>query len=199
MAKLKTVYPAHPISGDVEGNLARVRAIVRELHFTPGIMPVAPYVADCGILDDSILTEREMGMKTVEEYFRRGMIDEVWLYGPKISAGMKNEILLAWDYGLPVEAQTQETVREFDGLSGHPDYANHSEVLLRRLFRIGTVPIRILESNMLRTHPHINMRDVLSHITIHHKTVQYDGIGMLCLTECGRSQMAALHERFWRK
>lgn len=195
MARLKTVYPAHPVSGDVEGNLARVRAIVRKLHFMPGVMPVAPYVADCGILDDSILEEREMGMKTAEEYFRRGMIDEVWLYGPKISNGMKGEILLAWDYGLPVVAMTQETDLYLDRLSGYPDYADHREVILRRVYRLGQVPLRVLEFNIMRTHPQIDVRGTVSNMLCY-KWLQHDAIGMLDLADFGHVHMDSLHKRF---
>jgi hypothetical protein len=109
-----TVYPAHPIGGDVEKNLKKVRAIVRQLHLTPGIQPVAPYLADCseGVLDDSVPKERAIGIASAREYFARGMIDEVWLYGPCISEGMRGEIELAWKFHIPVCAMTPGTVKE---------------------------------------------------------------------------------------
>ena len=110
---MKTVYPAHPIGGDVENNVKLIRKIVRMLHFTPGIMPVAPYMVDVqGVLDDDIPSERAMGLATATEYFKRGMIDEVWLYGPRISNGMRAEVLFAWDIGIPVRAITSETKRD---------------------------------------------------------------------------------------
>ena len=195
MARLKTVYPAHPISGDVEGNLKRVRAIVRNLHFMPGVMPVAPYLAACGTLDDNVLEERRMGIEVNEEYFRRGLIDEVWLYGSRISNGMKGEILLAWDYGLPVVPQTKETMLEFDALSGYPDYADHCEVILRRMFRLGQVPFRILQLNIMRTHPQIDVKGVVSHMLCK-GTLAHDQCGMLKLSGGRQTEMHALHERF---
>jgi len=195
MARLKTVYPAHPISGDVEGNLARVRTIVRTLHFTPGIMPVAPYLAACGTLDDSVLEERRMGIEVNEEYFRRGLIDEVWLYGSRISSGMKQEIILAWDYGLLVVPQTAMTSLEFDRLSGYPNYANHCEVILRRMFRLGQMPFRILQLNIMRTHPQIDVKGVVSHMLCK-GTLAHDQCGMLRLSDGGQVEMRALHERF---
>jgi len=196
MARLKTVYPAHPISGDVEGNLNRVRKIARDLHFMPGVMPVVPYLSDCaGVLDDSIPEERAMGIGSAEEYFKRGMIDEVWLYGPKISNGMKGEILLAWDYGLPVLPKTQETDLALDRLSGFPDYADHREVILRRVHRLGQVPLRVLELNIMRTHPHIDVKGTVSNMLCY-KWLQYNEIGMLDLANFGHMHMAGLHKCF---
>lgn len=111
--KVTTVYPAHPIRGDVEGNIKKIREIVRSLHFTKGVIPVAPYLVDiAGVLDDSDPVERGMGINADHEYFRRGMIDEVWLYGDRISTGMRAEVILAWSLNIPVVAKTLETAAE---------------------------------------------------------------------------------------
>ena len=47
------------------------------------------------------------------EMFHRGFIDEVWLYGDKISIGMKEEILLAKSLGIPVIPQSEGIKRDF--------------------------------------------------------------------------------------
>ena len=79
--KITTVYPAHPISGDVEGNVAKLKKIERALFLTEGIIPVAPFIGANAALDDNKPEERAIGMRANVEYFKRGMIDEVWLYG----------------------------------------------------------------------------------------------------------------------
>lgn len=107
---MKIAYIAHPIGGDVEANLERIRKIVREINlYFPEVVPFAPYWLDCHALDDNIPEERERGIKNDKELFNRGFIDELWLYGPKISGGMKAEIQLAKDLGIPVVPQTNGT------------------------------------------------------------------------------------------
>jgi hypothetical protein len=140
----KTVYPAHPISGDVEGNIRRIKAIVRKLHLTPGIQPVAPYISDCdGILDDNNPEERALGIAADVEYFKRGMIDEVWLFGSRISNGMSHEIRLALDLGIPVVAKTAITACELKEFPYKPAQ-NFEEAAIRCLYRLGPIPYTIL-------------------------------------------------------
>lgn len=100
---MKVVYIAHPISGDIKDNLESIRKIVREINLSRNdIVPFAPYWLDCHALDDSVISERERGIKNDIELFNRGFIDEVWLFGNKISNGMQAEIELAKKLGIPV-------------------------------------------------------------------------------------------------
>lgn len=100
---MKVIYIAHPISGDVKGNLEKIRLIAREINLTdPDIVPFAPYWFDCHVLDDTNPEERTRGIKNDIEFFRRGIIDEVWLYGDRISQGMAEEVSLADSLGIPV-------------------------------------------------------------------------------------------------
>jgi len=115
---MKISYIAHPIGGDVEGNLAKIRDIVREINLTePDTVPFVPYYADCVSMDDSVAAERVRGIKNDHQFFYKGVIDEVRLYGDRISAGMKSEIILARDYGIPVTPMTKETLWEFSTLN----------------------------------------------------------------------------------
>ncbi len=137
----KTVYPAHPIGGDVPGNLLKIKAIVRELHLGGMVQPVAPYIADCdGILDDNVPGERALGIATDHENCLRGMIDEVWLYGPKISTGMHHEVLFAWDLGIPVFAKTAQTTKALLDME-KPDARNMQNRINRYLWRTGPIPL----------------------------------------------------------
>lgn len=103
----KVVYIAHPIGGDVDNNLRKVEAIVREICLkTDDIIPVAPYHLLCHALDDNSISERAIGMEISMAYLKFNKVTEVWLYGNRISQGMKTEIELAVSLGIKVVPQT---------------------------------------------------------------------------------------------
>ena len=107
---MKIVYIAHPISGDIEGNLAKIRKIVREINMTmPDVVPLVPYYADIVSMDDNIPEERERGIKNDTAVLKSGIIMELWLFGDKISKGMQAEIVIAEKEGIPVYAQSERT------------------------------------------------------------------------------------------
>lgn len=99
--KKKIVYIAHPIGGDVDGNVAKVLAIVRELNMSgEHIVPFAPYIIDVLALDDSDALQRARGFENNKQLFN--FVDEVWLYGGRISSGMQTEIEWANKLNIPV-------------------------------------------------------------------------------------------------
>lgn len=104
----KVVFIAHPLSGDIKGNVNKVLRICRDLH-TREIIPCAPYLAALHYLDDTVIEHREIGIEANLECFRRKFIDELWLFGDRISPGMWQEILLAREMGIPIVARTEET------------------------------------------------------------------------------------------
>ena len=53
-------------------------------------------------MNDDIPAERERGIKNDTELLKSGFIDEIRLYGNRISEGMKHEIELAHKLGIPV-------------------------------------------------------------------------------------------------
>jgi hypothetical protein len=106
----KIVYIAHPISGDIAGNLNKICLIIRNINLTePDIVPFAHYITDCHCLNDDIPEERASGIRNDEAFFRAGFINEVWLYGDRISNGMKHEIELAKKLGIPVISKSEGT------------------------------------------------------------------------------------------
>jgi len=113
MKTKKTVYIAHPLSGNLEGNAAEVRKICREVH-TETTIPVATYLVTLQYLDDTKEEERNLGIDADLETFRRRYIDELWLYGNHISTGMKQEVKLALSLGIPVIPKTEGTRKEFE-------------------------------------------------------------------------------------
>lgn len=107
----KTVFIGHPISGDIRGNVEKVLKICEEVH-TKNIIPVAPYLVSLQYLDDEVVEDRELGMEANHECFLRGYVDELWLFGDRISVGMKKEILLAKEMNIPIIPKTERTRRE---------------------------------------------------------------------------------------
>jgi hypothetical protein len=112
---MKTVFVAHPISGDVSQNLEKVLKICEDIH-TKDLVPVAPYLVSLQYLDDGVIEDRELGVEANLECFRRGYVDELWLFGDKISSGMKKEVLLARKFNIPVVAKSPETKRDLEML-----------------------------------------------------------------------------------
>lgn len=113
---IKTVFIAHQISGDTESNIKKVIAICKAIHKN-NILPVFPSFTWRQYLPENDSTKYYAGLVN-DEYFRRGMIDEVWLYGPKVSAGMLKEIDLAVSYGIPVIPKSYSLRVQFKSLRG---------------------------------------------------------------------------------
>lgn len=97
----KIVFIAHPIAGNVKKNMRKVLAICAQVHKT-GVIPIAPYLVSLRYLKDEILEDRAQGIAANHEHMRRKFVDEVWLYGDRISSGMQEEIRLANEMGIPV-------------------------------------------------------------------------------------------------
>jgi hypothetical protein len=109
---MKVVYIAHPISGDVKGNISKIIEIVRKINIEhPNIVPFVPYLADCLAMRDNIPEERERGIENARILFERRFIDEIWLYGDRLSNGMVNEIILGISLGIRIVPQTPQTHR----------------------------------------------------------------------------------------
>lgn len=97
-------YIAHPISGDIEANLADLRRIVRKINLEyPDVVPFVPYYADIVSLDDTLPEERARGIKNDLEIISRGIPDELWLTGGRVSKGMTAEWDMAVKFGIPVK------------------------------------------------------------------------------------------------
>jgi len=112
---MKVVYIAHPIGGDVHGNLDKVVAIVRWINLNEeDVIPFAPYVADLLALRDAEAGERRRGMENNKHYFRCGFIDELWLFGDTISEGMREEIEMAKEMRIKIVAATAATKKLFN-------------------------------------------------------------------------------------
>ena len=93
---VKIVYIAHPISGDVDGNVKKILEIVKSINFlNPFVIPFAPYISDVLALDDSIQEQREKGIANNIYILESGIVNELWVYGDNITKGIKKEIEIA--------------------------------------------------------------------------------------------------------
>jgi len=109
MTNKKIVYISHPMGGDILGNTQKVIAICRQIH-NEEVVPFVPYLAAFQYLDDTDPRERQKGIDASTVFFTRpGAFDELWLYGNRISEGMRGEIILALENSIPVVAKTAET------------------------------------------------------------------------------------------
>ena len=113
--KKKTVFIGHPIGGDIKSNAEKVLKICAEVH-TKNIIPVAPYLISLQYLNDEVVEDRELGMEANHECFHRRYVDELWLFGDRISAGMEKEVLLAKEMNIPIVPKTEGTKRDLERL-----------------------------------------------------------------------------------
>ena len=77
------------------------------------MVPFAPYYFDCHCLDDNIEAERQRGIKNDIALFQKGFIDELRLYGDRISKGMEHEIKLCWELKIIIVPMTTETLNQY--------------------------------------------------------------------------------------
>lgn len=108
MTNKKVVFIGHPVSGDVEGNIKKILDVCKQAH-KRNIIPCVPYLVSLQYLNDDIVEDRELGIEANLECFHRGYIDELWLFGDRISKGMRQEIELAKELGIPIVSKTEET------------------------------------------------------------------------------------------
>jgi hypothetical protein len=100
------IYLAHPVSGDVAGNLESCRAIMLDLMGRyPHHAFVAPWITYCEILDDDDPEQRARGMR--DDLVVLARCDQIWLVGPHVSAGMIAEKEIAENAGLWVVDMTR--------------------------------------------------------------------------------------------
>lgn len=92
-------YIAHPISGDVEKNLADLKRIVFVISAKySDIVPFIPYFVFASIPNFN----NELALKYCLAFLQAGCADEFWLTGSKLSEGMSQELLLAAGKGLKI-------------------------------------------------------------------------------------------------
>lgn len=113
--KKRIAYIAHPIGGDVEDNLKSLRRVIYNINkYEKDTVPFCPYYADVVSLDDNDPLQRARGIENDMAILKRpGMVDELRLYGERISDGMKDEIMVAVNMGIPVVCGSEKLYNEY--------------------------------------------------------------------------------------
>ncbi|MCH4007750.1 MAG: hypothetical protein LKE59_11485 [Eubacterium sp.] len=86
------VYICSPYSGEAKNNVIAARRFCR-FAVSKGYIPFAPHLLFPQFLDDSDETERELGLLFGNALMSK--CTEVWVFGSRITAGMKTEIKCA--------------------------------------------------------------------------------------------------------
>ena len=103
------IYVASPLSGDVEKNIEYAREACRAV-MDSGHAFFAPHLLYPSFLDDTVPEERKLGMDMGLAVLEN--CDELWAFGPRISAGMAAEIEHAERLGIPVRRMELEEKQE---------------------------------------------------------------------------------------
>jgi len=116
----RIAYIAHPIGGNVEDNLKSLRRVIYNINkYEKDTVPFCPYYADVVTLDDNDPLQRARGIENDMAILKRpGMVDELRLYGERISDGMKEEIMVAHTMGIPVVCGSEKLYNEFLSIIG---------------------------------------------------------------------------------
>lgn len=109
MKKNKIVYVCSPLRGDMERNIVRANYFSRFV-FEKGCIPIAPHVIFTQFLDDAKPKERKRGIEMGIALLK--LCDELWVFGPTISEGMKTEIEVARKRGLPTRYFSEDMEEE---------------------------------------------------------------------------------------
>lgn len=100
---MKWVYICSPYRGDVERNIAKTQGYSR-FAVTQGVIPLAPHIYFTQFLDDDDHEERRLGLHMGAELLK--CCQEVWVFGSRITTGMKGEIAMAEQLGISVHYYT---------------------------------------------------------------------------------------------
>lgn len=98
----KRIFVCSPLRGDYEANIAKARAFCKQV-LLEGCIPYAPHLFFTQFLDDTDEAQRMLGIEAGIEELRR--CDELWAFlapGAEPSQGMKMEIAVAQEVGIPV-------------------------------------------------------------------------------------------------
>ena len=103
---MKHVYICHPLGGAIEENMTKVKSIVKELCYKE-VMPLAPHLAIATVLNDNIPEERKKGLHMCLHMLNPEKIDALWIFGEKLSNGMKMEIEHCMKHSIPIRCKSE--------------------------------------------------------------------------------------------
>lgn len=107
---MKKVFICSPYRGDIKTNTRRAKWVAR-IVVGCGYLPIVPHLYFPTFLDEFDEHERIEGIKLGIELMKG--VDEIWVVGTIITAGMAFELNVAKKYCIPVRLYDEE-LREID-------------------------------------------------------------------------------------
>ena len=111
--KKKIVFICSPFAGDIEGNTRRARRYGR-FAVTEKAVPIIPHLMYPQFLEEDDPEERQLGIDMGLTLLRK--CNELWVFGNRISSGMRLEIARAKRWNIPIRYFTNES-EEAGGVS----------------------------------------------------------------------------------
>jgi len=96
---MKLIYVASPYAGDIERNIEYAKEACRTV-MENGNAFFAPHLLYPAVLDDAVPAERQLGIDMGLTMLSK--CDELWVFGPRISAAMQAEMEEADRLGIPI-------------------------------------------------------------------------------------------------
>lgn len=105
---MKKVYICAPLSGNIEGNIEKVKRYARYALLS-GTAPVVPHYYAYS-LDDTIPKEREIGITA--GLGKLWFCDELWIFGDHITKGMETEIRFCKNLNITIKRIYEEDINK---------------------------------------------------------------------------------------
>lgn len=117
---MKRIFVCSRLRGDILRNIKRAEFYCHSVTVNFGHSAFAPHLLFTRFLDDTIPSERELGIAAGEPWLR--VSEEVWVFVVDgfISTGMRGEVDLAIDLGIPVKWFAVDCLPELHTLVIHP-------------------------------------------------------------------------------
>lgn len=123
MMDMKLVYIASPYAGDIAHN---TRMAIEYCRYAAGcgVIPLAPHLLLPRFLCESNPQEREQGIKMGLRLL--ALCSELWVFGSRISAGMRREITEAERLGIPIRYVSESEIRGVKDMKKYGVWAKRS-------------------------------------------------------------------------
>ena len=95
----RCVFICSPFAGDIAENTLKARRYMR-FAIQKGVVPLAPHLLYPQVLEERNLAQREVGLCLGMVWL--GKCDELWVFGSRITTGMKCEIEKAKKRCMPI-------------------------------------------------------------------------------------------------
>ncbi len=102
---MKLIFICSPFAGDTEHNTLSASRYCR-FAYSKGHVPYAPHLHNPQFLDESIVEERNDGIRLGFEILKH--CDELWCFGRVLTNGMEEELRYAYKHGIPIRYFTDK-------------------------------------------------------------------------------------------